>query len=110
MINNFYRGDNKVWTVRVNYLSLDAGTCWLTLKSSIDDTDADAVFQTSSTFSVDSEDTSKVKAELNLTPAESYQLLGKYYYDIQGVSSDKSIVKTLLSGTVTVLKDTTRST
>jgi hypothetical protein len=109
MITDFYRGDSKTWTVRVNLLPLDAGECWITLKTDRDDADSAAVFQTTATFSIDSEDTSKVRAELNLPVADSELLLGKYYYDIQGVSADKSIVMTLLSGTVTVLKDTTRT-
>jgi len=109
MLNDFYRGDSKTLTIRINSLGFDAGTCWLTLKKSVDDADADAVLQKTGTFSVDPDDASKVMAEIYISPAETDALDGKYYYDIQAVSDDGTAVITAAAGKVKAMKDVTRS-
>ena len=109
-LNSFYRGDSQSWTVRVASVAYDGWECWMTLKSDIDDADVDAGVQAHAAFGIDPEDGTQVMAVISLTPAETDDLSGRYYYDIQAVSLDGSQVKTLSSGVVSVLKDVTRTT
>ena len=108
MLKNFYRGDSKSWPVRLYSALYIGGTCWFTLKSSPDDTDIDAVVQKSAAFSADPDDATVALAVITLAAADTDGLLGKYYYDFQAVSAGGDVA-TPLSGTVTVLKDVTRS-
>lgn len=81
-------------------------TFWLTIKSSKEDSDADAVVQktvTSHTDAVNGETT------IDLTNADTDGLAGSYVYDIQEKTASGNI-NTLLKGTMYFDEDVTEST
>ena len=110
-LTDFYRGDTVVIPLTFtqadgNPLDLTGYTIWLTMKSSTDDADDDAVVQVSVT-----EHTDAVNGQTSITiPASTTANIepGKYMYDIQMVSGE-GVVSTLELSKVKVMADVTRS-
>ncbi len=87
-------------------IDITGWTIWFTIKSSQDDADSAAVAQdivTSHTNATAGEST------ISLTAAETDELEGNYYYDIQIKKLDGTI-KTVLDGTINFSKDITIAT
>lgn len=79
-------------------------TTFMTIKSSIDDPDVDAVFQEDVTIHDSPADG---LTHFTITDADSDALVGDYVYDIQYKDST-GLIKTVMKGTFTFVKDVTR--
>lgn len=106
-----YRGDSH--NIAVNFTAnaagvVENGAIWFTLKENKTDLDEDAILQKTEAIVVDPE-TDIGAGTINLTPANTNIEPKKYYYDIQFVNTDGSVVKTLIEGTIKILVDITRS-
>jgi len=81
-------------------------TIYFTLKKNIDDPDASAVLKKDITTHTDP---TQGKTEIPILNAETDALEGIYFYDIQYKDvATPAIVKTVLSGQMTFMKDVTR--
>jgi len=107
-ISDFFRGDTKVIRIVIDSTDFLDGTAWLTLKMERELDDVDATLQKTADIVADT-DPAKCAAVFSLTPADTEIDPGKYYYDVQLVSADGSVVATILSDKIRVLTDTTRS-
>lgn len=110
-LENQVRGDS--WTLKFQIqnsagapVDLTGNDYWLTLKSNIDDTDADAVLQIGPVVVTGANATAGLLI-ISVNPDYTKDLEAKtYYYDLQEVNSS-NIVSTLLIGKVKVVKDVT---
>jgi hypothetical protein len=108
---NQVRGDS--WTLKFQIqnsagapVDLTGNDYWLTLKTNIDDTDADAVLQIGPVVVTGPNAVSGLLT-INVNPDYTKDLEAKtYYYDLQEVNSS-NIVSTLLIGKVKIVKDVT---
>lgn len=110
-LGNQVRGDS--WTLKFQIqnsagapVDLTGNDYWLTLKTNIDDTDAQAVLQIGPVV-VTGANAIAGLLTINVNPDYTENLEAKtYYYDLQEVNSS-NIVSTLLIGKVKVVKDVT---
>lgn len=111
-IDNFYRGDTKVYKFTFTGQDITGWSIWFTLKGSEGDLDEAAVLQVSSTAGDDVSD-DPVNGLMFLTLGSDVTDLvepGEYVYDFQRViSGSPPDVRTLLSGSISILVDITRS-
>lgn len=104
-----YRGDSRRITVNFSENAtpvITGGTVWMTVKEKKADPDEKAVITKTVPITVTD---GKGQAVINLTPTDTEIAAKKYYQDIQLVSADKSVVKTLIDGAFRILVDITRS-
>jgi len=108
-ISDIYRGDSRVIRVTMESGVFDGGKAWFTLKKEDSYPDETAEIQQSASVALDS-DTGLYTATINLLPDTTNVDPGRYYYDVQLVSSDQTVVHTALAGRLTVHTDITRRT
>ena len=110
-LDNQVRGDTWILTFNIQTSAgapenITGYDYWLTLKSAIDDTDAEADLQIGP-VTAGSPNASLGILEIIVTPEQSETLEAKtYFYDLQEVNSSNE-VSTLLIGKVKVVKDVT---
>jgi len=113
-IADFFRGDTKKYKVVLkdlegNPISVAGSILTMTMKSVKADTDEDAALQVTQT-GVDPAEGATGEIVITLPAIDTHNLeIKKYYYDFQVVNLLLEVT-TLLSGSVKVLEDTTRST
>jgi len=108
-LNDFYRGDTKVYNLTFtdsegNPIPIPGWLILMTFKSSPHDTDAEAAVQETAVLT----DPDAGKARVTLSHEVTDELLGKYFYGIQAKKVGGSI-RTVTSGFVVVKYDATRS-
>jgi len=110
-----YRGDT--WKFPFEFtdgagkpVNITGHELWFTMKRNMNDADSEAAFQKKIVFPA-SPQSQKGEAVLLLTSAETDLLApGIYMFDFQRVIPDNPpVVKTLMSGKITILPDITRS-
>lgn len=104
------QGDDETFSITRQYSDgtakpISGYTFWLTIKESIEESDADAAVQKTVTTHTDP---GNGETEIDLPAAETATLAGLYKYDIQEKTAAGSI-NTLLQGTLYVGPDVTDS-
>ncbi|MBF0401930.1 MAG: hypothetical protein HQL90_14335 [Magnetococcales bacterium] len=114
-LSPLYRGDTREFAFEFtdsagHPVNITGHELWFTMKRNMNDADLDAVFQKKTVFPA-SPQSQKGEAVLTLTSAETDLIApGIYVFDFQRVIPDNPpVVKTLMSGKITILPDITRS-
>ena len=115
-IQNFYRGDTCIYMLSFGTgVDVTGWSVYFTAKLNNTDTDEDAVIQVSTTAGDnDLDDLANGLIYLTLSSIDTSNISivpdTKYFYDFQRViPSTPPIVKTLTSGKVKIMQDTTQS-
>ena len=113
-LSPFYRGDTKTFNLSFKdsagvSIDITDHELWFTMKESITDTDANAVFQKMIVFPAGTE-SENGSGTLTLDSTETGAINpGIYFFDIQKVIPETPpVVATLMSGKITVLQDVTQ--
>jgi len=106
-ILNFKQKRGDTFSLPIDFgQDITGWTVFLTLKKNIDDLDAAAVITKDITSH---DDAAAGDTTVAMTAAETSNLLGTYYYDIQYKDASANVV-TLIDGTIQFDKDITRRT
>ena len=114
-LKDIIRGDTKTYNLTFtdknnNPIPLYGRKIWMTFKSDMADTDADAAMQVVVT-PPDNDDSLNGKATIVLSPNDTDITPDEYFYDIQIVTpGSPPDVKTLVSSKIRVIDDVTKST
>jgi len=107
------RGDSLVFRLTFTYtdtgdkVNISAWKIWFTLKKNEDDSDASAIVK--KYFASHTDPTNGKTTITAATAEETYNLLGKYFFDIQ-YRDGSGIVRTPDSGIINFTRDITRTT
>ena len=114
-LSPLYRGDTRDFAFEFTDsagqpVNITGHELWFTMKRNMNDPDLDAIFQKKIVFPA-SPQSQQGEAVLTLTSAETDLFPpGIYVFDFQRVVPDNPpVVKTLMSGKISVLPDITRS-
>ncbi|MEO5364475.1 MAG: hypothetical protein H7838_12745 [Magnetococcus sp. DMHC-8] len=114
-LSPLYRGDTREFAFEFTDsagqpLNITGHELWFTMKRNINDADLDAVFQKRVVFPA-SQQSQQGAGVLTLTSAETDGIApGIFAFDFQRVIPDNPpVVKTLMSGKISILPDITRS-
>ncbi len=114
-LSPLYRGDTREFAFEFTDsagepVNITGHELWFTMKQNMNDEDSEAVFQRKIVFP-DCPQSLQGEAVLTLTSAETDLFVpGVYVFDFQRVIPDNPpVVKTLMSGKITILPDITRS-
>ncbi|MBF0115664.1 MAG: hypothetical protein HQM04_11575 [Magnetococcales bacterium] len=114
-LSPLYRGDTREFAFEFTDgagqpVNITGHALWFTMKQNMNDEDSEAVFQKQIVFPA-SPQSLQGEAVLTLTSAETDLIApGIYVFDFQRVIPDNPpVVKTLISGKITILPDITRN-
>ena len=114
-LSHFYRGDTREFSFEFTDsagqpLNITGHELWFTMKRDVADTDSDAVLQKRIVM-LPSQQSENGECMLTLSSTETDSIPpGIYLFDFQRVIPDNPpVVKTLMSGKISVLPDITRS-